>query len=136
MSFKFASPTVAQNTTTEFIKLLPTISDAGWGGYITLSNLSFIATLGAPNISLADANATIFPFFQYIIESTGNFGTQLMVSYNSFYEFYSVYFSDDNGQAGIPAEIASRLLPRSVVETDPEKAAKIMLSLDGGVTLK
>jgi len=40
-----------------------------------------------------------------------------------------------NGAAGFQAELASRLLPRSLAETDPAKAAKIMLSIDGGVSM-
>ena len=38
-------------------------------------------------------------------------------------------------RGGFQIEIASRLLPRSLAETDPAKAAKIMLSLGGGVSI-
>ena len=56
--------------------------------------------------------------------------------FTSFYELYLALFANIDGQVGTAIEIASRLLPRSLAETDPAKAAKIMLSLDGGVSMK
>ncbi|KAF8800845.1 FAD-binding domain-containing protein [Phlegmacium glaucopus] len=131
----FTSPAIAQNVTTEFIKLHPTISDAGWGGYITLSNTSFSAILAAPNISWADTNMTFLPFAQYVADATGGLLQATTIPFNSFYELYRVLFANMDGQVGSQVEIASRLLPRILAETDPAKAAQIMLSLDGGVSL-
>ena len=101
-------------------------------------NSSFSATLGAPNIPSADANATIFPFVQYVEEATGGLVQVQTIPFNSFYEFYVAFFANTDGQVGTPTEIASRLLPRSLAETDPEKAAKIILSIDspGGVGME
>ena len=56
--------------------------------------------------------------------------------FGSFFELYQALFTNIDGGVGFPNEIASRLLPRSLAETDPAKVAKIMLSLDGGVTIK
>ena len=131
----FTSPAIAQNVTTEFIKLHPNLSDAGWGGYITLSNFSFSAILTAPNVSWADANATFLPFAQYVGDATGGLVQATTIPFPSFYEFYITFFGK-SGQVGSNAEIASRLLPRSLAETDPAKAAQIMLSIDGGASMK
>ncbi|KAF8800857.1 FAD-binding domain-containing protein [Phlegmacium glaucopus] len=131
----FTSPAIAQNVTTEFIKLHPTISDAGWSGYITLSNTSFSALLIAPNISWADTNTTFLPFAQYAADATGGLSQDTTIPYNSFYEFYQAFFVNVVPETAGRIEFASRLLPRSLAETDPAKAAKIMLSLDGGATL-
>ena len=49
--------------------------------------------------------------------------------------FLDGVFVITEGVEGIPIVFASRLLPRSLAVTDPAKAAKIMLSLDGGVTI-
>ena len=132
----FTSPAIAQNVTTEFIKLHPTISEAGWGGYIDLSNSSFSAILSASNISEADTNTTLLPFVQYVAEATGGLVQATTTPFSSFYEAYQAIFANANGGVGFPNEVASRLLPRSLAESDPAKAAKIMLSLDGGVSLK
>ncbi|KAF8813980.1 FAD-binding domain-containing protein, partial [Phlegmacium glaucopus] len=131
----FTSPAIAQNVTTEFIKLHPTISDAGWGGYITLSNTSFSAILAAPNISWADTNTTFLPFAQYVADATGGLSQDTTIPFNSWYELYQLLFANMDGQVGSQVEIASRLLPRILAETDPAKAAQIMLSLDGSVSL-
>ena len=132
----FTSPAIAQNVTTEFIKLHPKFSDAGWGAYIGLSNSTFAAIFVAPNVSWADANATFLPFVQYVEDATG--GSMVLattIPFPSFYEFYTTFFSKP-GQVGSNVEIASRLLPRSLAETDPAKAAQIILSIDGGVGMK
>ena len=136
LTSNFTSPAIAQNVVTEFIKLYPTISDAGWGGYTTLSNSSFSAILAAPNISWADTNSTFLPFVQYVNEATGGLIQAQTIPFNSFYELYLTLFANMDGQVGTQSELASRLLPRSLAETDPGKAAKIMLSLDGGVLMK
>ena len=132
----FTSPAIAQNVTTEFIKLHPTISDAGWGGYITLDNSSLSMILAAPNISWADTNTMFLPFAQYVAEATSGSVHVMTEPFTSFYELYLTLIANQDGLVGTAVEIASRLLPRSIAEADPAKAARIMLSLEGGVGLK
>ena len=136
LSVNFTSLDIAQNVGTEFIKLHPTISDLGWGAYVTLSNSTLSITLIATNASLADTNATLLPFVQYANETTGGLVEFTLTPFTSFYELYLDAFANTDGAGGFQIEIASRLLPRSLAETDPAKAAKIMLSLDGGVAMK
>ena len=131
----FTSPTIAQNVTTEFIKLHPSLSDAGLGGYFGFSNFSFSAIIVAPNISLADANATFLPFAQFVEEATGGLVYTQTIPFPSFFEFLTTFFGGP-GQVGGNDEIASRLLPRKLAETDPAKAAEIMLSINGSVGMK
>jgi FAD/FMN-containing dehydrogenase len=135
LSANFTSPDIAQKVATELIKLLAMISDLGWGASSSLSNstLSFNAT--ATNASLADTNAILLPFVQYANETTGGLVEFTLTPFTSFYELYLDAFANTDGAGGFQIEIASRLLPRSLAETDPAKAAKIMLSLDGGVTI-
>ena len=133
----FTSPDIALNVTTEFIKFHPTISAAGWGGYVTASNTSFTATFAAPNISWADTNTTFLPFANYVTEATGGIVETSTAPFNSFFEFYQMFFANVSGPnvSEVPRlEFASRFLPRSLAETDPEKVAKIILSL--GVSMK
>jgi hypothetical protein len=132
----FTSPAIAHSVTTEFIKLHPALSKAGWGGYINLSNTSFSAILSATNVSWADTNTTFLPFVRYLTEATGGLVQATTTPFSSFYEVYQALFANIDGGVGFPNEVASRLLPRSLAGTDPAKAAKIILSLDGGATLK
>ena len=136
LTANFSSPDIAQNVTTEYIKLDPTISDVGWAAYLFSSNSSFSMVLVATNASFADTNATFLPFVQYVEEATGGLVQLTIASFISFYEFYLDGFASTNGTTGSQIELASRLLPRSLAATDPAKAAKIMLSLDGGVAIK
>ena len=139
LTANFTSPTIAQNVTTEFIKLHPTLSDAGWGGFVILSNSSFSATLSATNISWADTNATFLPFVQYVAEATGGLVQATTTPFGSFFEVFQALFANLDGGVGFANELASRLLPRSLAVTDPAKVAKIILSLDSGghgVTIK
>ena len=136
MTANFTSPDIAQNVTTEFIKLHPIISEAGWGGFVDLSNSSFSATLSATNISWADANSTFLPFVEYVAEATGGLVQATTTPFGSFFEVFQALFANLDGGVGFPNELASRLLPRNLAETDPAKVAKIMLSLDGVVTIK
>ena len=131
LTSNFTSPAIAQNVTTELIRLHPTLSDAGWGGYITTSNSSCTITLGAPNISWADTNATFLPFAEYVTEATGGMTNTTTGPFSSFYEFYQTFFSSPIAP-GVPRiEIASRFLPRSLAAADPAKVAKILLSIEG-----
>ena len=102
----FTSPDIAQNVTTEFVKLHLTLSDAGWGGYIGLNNASFSAILVAPNVSLADANTILHPFVQYIEDVTGGLVLAATMPFPSFYEFYVTIFNR-TGQVGSQVEVAS-----------------------------
>ena len=132
----FTSLDIAQNVSTELIMLHPVISDIGWGAYIELSNVSLSILLVAPNTSLADTNATFNPFVHFVDEATGGLIEVMATPFSSFYESYlDGVFAITEGVEGIPIFFASRLLPRSLAVTDPAKAAKITLLLDGGVTM-
>ena len=136
LSAKFTSPDIAQNVSTELIRLHPVISDIGWGAYIELSNVSLSMLLVAPNASLAVTNATFNPLAHFVDEATGGLIQVTTTPFSSFYEsFLDGVFTITEGVEGIPIVFASRLLPRSLAVTDPAKAAKIMLSLDGSVTM-
>ena len=99
-----------------------------------MSNISFTITFAAPNISWADTNTTFLPFAQYVSEATGGIAEFATTPFNSFYEFYQMFFSSvfEPNVPDVPRlEFASRFLPRSLAEEDPAQAAKIILSLDG-----
>ncbi|KAF5371346.1 hypothetical protein D9758_004187 [Tetrapyrgos nigripes] len=68
----FSLLAVKKDILTEHLKLWPGLSDAGWGSFLVLSNAVAISNtnltlvLVVPNISWADTNATINPFFDFV----------------------------------------------------------------------
>ena len=121
ISANFTSPDIALNVTTELIKFHPTISAAGWGGYVTASNSSFTATFGAPNISWADTNATFLPFANYVAEATGGIRQHLLTHFTSFtrcfslmylVQTYQTYFDLNSPRDSFPVAWLKQILKR------------------------
>ncbi|KDR72544.1 hypothetical protein GALMADRAFT_213094 [Galerina marginata CBS 339.88] len=128
----FTAPNIAQEVVTEFVKLHPAISDAGWGGYTGISNTNFQTLFVRPNTSEADANSTFSHLLGVAYNATGGSIQTATLTYPTFLDWYTTWFSSV-GQVGSRVEIASRLLPHSFASQNPATAAKIMLSIDGGV---
>jgi FAD/FMN-containing dehydrogenase len=131
--FNFTNLVAAKKLTSEFIHINPSLVDAGFGGYAFITNATLAGLFLAPNVSLAVANATWQPFFDFAqnltsqgVVVTANF----VVSYDSFYAWYKQLFSS-NGEVGQNTEIASRLLSRTLVEKNYENVADTMLNIDG-----
>ena len=123
--------------TTEFLKLHPGLSDASWGGY-SFFNLPLLqAVYIAPDISVAQVNATLNPFFDKVKAVTGN---STNVAYivgpaPSFYDLYIALFNT-GPVGGNTTEVVSRLLSRDLVEQQPDKVAKIMLNVAASIGLE
>ena len=76
------------------------------------------------------------PFVQYVEDAMGGPVIATTIPFPSFYRFYITFFNN-TGQVGTQVEVASRLLRFLVVwQTDPAKAAEIILLIDGGAGMK
>jgi hypothetical protein len=123
--------------TTEFLKLHPGLSDASWGGYSFFSLPLLQAVYIAPDVSVAQVNATLNPFLDKAKAVTGN---STNVSYivgpaPTFYDLYVTLFN--TGQVGgNTTEVISRLLSRDLVEQQPDKVAKVMLNVAASIGLE
>ncbi|KXN83406.1 6-hydroxy-D-nicotine oxidase [Leucoagaricus sp. SymC.cos] len=128
------TPSAAQSIATEFIKLHPKLSDAGWGGYSSLSNTSLMALFVVPNVSWADANNTIQPFFDFCKNVTGNPNiATFSYPFEDFHAWLNSTFGmgvEAGSQVGGNVELASRLLSRDAAENRPEETARLLLSFD------
>lgn len=131
----------------EFVRVCPAFSDAGWGGYALLTPASEGATLGlqfffiAPNISSAQANDSLAPFFGFAndlaskstIENGG--ALQILANFSlevdSFYTWATTYLHPGS-QVGSNTELGSRLIPRDVIEKDYKKVAQAVLPFGSG----
>ena len=138
--------TVLTQLFTEWVRITPALSDAGWGGYSILTpganspSVSLQVLLIAPNISWTQANDSLNPFFAFAqslasnssIENGGalQIDANLTLPMDSFYCWESKFFRI-TGQVGSNTELGSRLLPRTIIEKDYKKVAQALLPLPG-----
>lgn len=128
LTVKFSSPDIAQDVVSEFIKIHPTLSDAGFSASFGISNSSFKGSVQATKSGWAKAGSTFLSFVQYAEDATDGQVEHAVKSYDSFYKYYKALPDETTGSQ---VELASRLLPRSLAVSDPAKAAKILLSVEG-----
>ncbi|KAH9896809.1 FAD-binding domain-containing protein [Cubamyces lactineus] len=132
---------------TEFVRITPALTDAGWGGYVTYGpgtqgGLTYELVAIAPNLSWEEANATIVPYFDYVhalaenSTGSGTTETQLTVSvaettlYPSFLSWYTANIPA-TGLVGSNLNLGSWLLPRDLVETDHKRVAETLSTVPG-----
>lgn len=117
---------------TEFVRIHPNLSDSGFSGYAFVSPNGIQVFYIGLNVTQAQANKTIDPFFSFAQNLTSeglNIATALTAPYPSFYSWYTS--TDEIGQqVGSSDELASRLVSRDVVERNPSGIADAVLSLN------
>ena len=117
---------------TEFVRMHPALSDAGFAGYVMVTNNSIEMVYIGVNMTQEQANKTIDPLFAFANNLTSqglNVSTAITVPYPSFYEWYTVFFSAGGVQVGYSAEAASRLISRDTCERNPQGIVDAVLSL-------
>jgi len=131
------TPESALNVTTEYFKLQPSWSDAGWGGYSFFTPPAELQAIYlAPNVSEAQVNATLNPFLDNARTVTGAQNVlSIVTSIPTYYEWYLSSFNG-TGQVGGNGELISRLLSREAAEQQPEKVAQVVLNVSAGLGLE
>ncbi|THH34075.1 hypothetical protein EUX98_g103 [Antrodiella citrinella] len=126
-------PTVAlRRLVTEFVRMMPQLSDAGWAGYPGIEPdpdtgvPSFSVTMLAPNVSWAKANESLNPFFEYAHAVAANSSyeaggsvkvhTSFTVPVQNFDTWERSLFRK-TGAVGGRVLLGSRLIPRDIIET-------------------
>lgn len=133
LNVTFPNSESAQTITSEMIKMRPKLSDAGWGGYSKFSNSSLFAFFVAPNVSWADTNTTILPFFNMALNVTGDPNALAVTEpFDNFLQWTNATFGTggDINEVGSTVELASRLLSRDAAEKQPNETAQLLLSFD------
>ena len=137
------TPTAAlQELLTDLVKVLPQLSDDGWGGSALLvpdpntGHLGLSMSLVLFNGTMEQANQTIAPFFttaEGLVAASDNELTIQIASttaFDSFFSWYTTTFSAPS-IAGLNGAVGSWLLPRDVIESEPERVAQTLLPLTG-----
>jgi FAD/FMN-containing dehydrogenase len=127
------SPTTMKKLFTEFVRIHPALSDAGFAGYGAISNTSLGWFYLAPNVSVSAANKSVEPFFEYAQNLTSeglDVTVAMTTSYESFYAWYQSFIASGD-QDGNIAELASRLVPRDLFEGDYRQLADALFDING-----
>lgn len=132
----FSSPAVAQQVTTAFIRLHPTLSDGQWGGYSAFATAGFQSFWIAPNVTPAEAQELIAPLTDLLANVTAGQFVNATLPFDSFHDWYDFTFRQATSQVGIGQEISSRLLSKETALNRPEEVAKTILSLPRGAAFK
>ncbi|KAI0094878.1 FAD-binding domain-containing protein [Irpex rosettiformis] len=135
---------------TEFVRITPFLSDNGWAGYpqLTLASPTNEQTFSFVLLnthSWTDANATIDPFFDYArslaaTTSSVQGGDQFTVvnagtvAPQLFRDFERQVVRPGESETGVNIEVASRLLPRKLLEDDYVKVADTLLAQSPAVS--
>lgn len=118
----------------EFLRIQPDFSDAGFGGYAQLSTGNISWFFIAPNTSQEDTNKTVDPFYAFAQNLTSeglNIDLAFTAPFDSFYSWYTTLFST-GAQNGYNTELATRLIPRDVVESNYQGIANAILEAPDG----
>jgi hypothetical protein len=119
---------------TEFVRIHPDLSDAGFGGYTQTTPSSLQATYIGLNLSQAQTNQTIHPFFAFAQNLTSEglyIETATITPFDSFYSWYIQFFSPTGVGEGVSLEMASRLIPRDTIENNYKDIANTIHLANG-----
>ncbi|KAF9970056.1 hypothetical protein BGZ73_007349 [Actinomortierella ambigua] len=111
---------VIANVTREYYARHVAWSDAQWAGYGTLSQKYMVVTYMQPNGNAENALKTFGPFMDYV-RGLGNVQVDneaytMFPSFNAYFENMTAQLPAIN--AGFGCILASRLIPRTLVETE------------------
>ncbi|OSD03413.1 FAD binding domain-containing protein [Trametes coccinea BRFM310] len=129
-----------QTLFSELIHITPSLSDAGWSGFFSLAPDPSTGTLGLSafyvmlNGTIDQANASIGPFFSSArsLAASGDGSltvqTAIITPVDSFFTWYNTFFPQASS-AGTNGALGSWLLPRDVIEANPDEVAQTLLPL-------
>ncbi|KAI0669873.1 FAD-binding domain-containing protein [Trametes maxima] len=126
----------------DLVGVTPNLSDAGWAGFASTSLNATTGSLGMSMLYILlngtedQANKSIGPFLASAQALSASAGSALKlqaattIPVNSFFAWYNAFFPQTI-TAGTSGALGSWLLPRDVVEREPDRVAKTLLPLTG-----
>ena len=129
------NPDTRKKLITEFVRISPTLSDAGWAGYIYLLDPTAFSLLTiAPNVTWAQANASWDPFFAYA-NSLASEGLQVSTAFtlplDSWHTWYKQILPPFT--TGTNDELGSRLLPKDFVINNYQEIGNTLAGVTGAI---
>ncbi|KAF5368043.1 hypothetical protein D9758_004507 [Tetrapyrgos nigripes] len=129
LNCNLSSPAVKRDILTEYLKLWPGLSDEGWGAYVLMNTPTTLSLyVVSPHVSLADTNATLTPFLDFVRNAQEDAVIQ-MLPFDEFYSFYSAFFASPDPVEGLNLEIFGRMIPRETFD-DRDKMVDVIMSLE------
>jgi len=121
-----------QSLFTSGFGMLPSLGDAGWGGYGILSNTTLSFFYMSPNVSWAQANETWKPFFSQA-ENLTQAGLSIMgattMNFSSFYTLWDEAGLSPVQQGGGAMVLGNRLVPQQAIESNNTELTKALLEV-------
>ncbi|CAF0875282.1 unnamed protein product [Rotaria sp. Silwood1] len=111
-----------------FIRLLPTLADAGWSGYFFIEDLTLRGVFQIPNGNFTAVNSTLNQFAAN--NSDLDFGSTNIFIVPSFYQYFAIILEPSN-PTGFNVLLSSRLISESIVRNQPDKVAQVFVQAKG-----
>ncbi|KAI0361589.1 FAD-binding domain-containing protein [Trametes cingulata] len=143
VSTNSSTPTPSlQKLFADLIRISPNLSDAGWAGFASIAPDPSTGALGLSALHILlngttdQADESIGPLFTSARSLAASAPSGLSVQtamttrVDSFFTWYTNFFPQ-TGDSGTSGALGSWLLPRDVVEQDPDRVAETLIPLTG-----
>jgi hypothetical protein len=129
-AFSLTAPTAARykQLLESFVTFISTVADAGWSGYFDIADLTLAALFHVPNGNWSVFNTTLKQFVDNNADLDSITSTSFF--FPSFY-YYFAYILNPNNPVGIDFLVSSRLIPESIIRSQPNKVAKAFIKAKG-----
>ncbi|KAH8116292.1 FAD-binding domain-containing protein [Phellopilus nigrolimitatus] len=97
--------------------------NVGWGGHVSLTTMIYVN----PLLSLSEAEASMRPMSDWILSQNGSV---VIESLPSWYTFFQKYVLSAEAPVGIPLILTTRLIPKSLFETDEGRTVLTNVLID------
>jgi len=118
------------------MRIQSSLADGGFSGYALIAPDAIQWFYIALNVTQAQANKTVDPFFAFANNLTSeglNVSSAITQPFPSFYSWYTFVYTAAGQEVGSISEIASRLITRDAIEQNPQAIADTVISMNGAV---
>ena len=105
------------------MRIQSSLADGGFSGYALIAPDAIQWFYIALNVTQAQANKTVDPFFAFANNLTSeglNVSSAITQPFPSFYSWYTFVYTAAGQEVGSISEIASRLITRDAIEQNPQ----------------
>lgn len=128
------NPALMKEVLSELLRFQTHFTNDGWGGYGgMLSNTSMVMGIISPNMSIEAANASTGAWTNWLqtLEPQGVYSATELVSFSSWYQWYTTYYTTAN-QDGVIGMFTARLLSRGTLSSRYQDLADVLFDCQAG----